>query len=205
MSKFLTKFDRLSAWILFGAIFLNFVSGYGMTKGIISYSLASKLHLDYLPLIAIVFFTVHTWYAIHLAFKRWRIWNPFSKIILAIFYLIFLGYFIWVDRFYTPAKITTNKSVAISATNNSTGTTSVDPTAQSTEKTFTLAQLAQYDGTNGRPAYVAIDGVVYDLSSVFRNGTHHGFSAGLDQSAAFHSQHYDGILNNYPIVGKLTL
>ena len=34
-----------------------------------------------------------------------------------------------------------------------------------TEKTFTLAQLAQYDGQNGQPAYVAVDGVVYDVTN----------------------------------------
>ena len=34
------------------------------------------------------------------------------------------------------------------------------------EKEFDLTQLAQYDGQDGRPAYVAIDGIVYDVTAV---------------------------------------
>jgi Predicted heme/steroid binding protein len=39
------------------------------------------------------------------------------------------------------------------------------------QKQFTLFELSQYDGKNGKPAYVAIDGIVYDVSneSAFRN------------------------------------
>ena len=55
-----------------------------------------------------------------------------------------------------------------------------------TEKTFTLAQLAQYDGQNGQPAYVAVDGVVYDVtnSPAWPNGRHHGNQAGQDVTKA---------------------
>ena len=31
-------------------------------------------------------------------------------------------------------------------------------------KTFTKEELSKYDGQNGQPAYVAIEGVVYDVS-----------------------------------------
>jgi Predicted heme/steroid binding protein len=31
-------------------------------------------------------------------------------------------------------------------------------------KQFTLEELKQYNGENGQPAYVAIDGIVYDVS-----------------------------------------
>lgn len=30
--------------------------------------------------------------------------------------------------------------------------------------TFTLAELAEFDGRDGSPAYVAVDGVIYDVS-----------------------------------------
>jgi predicted heme/steroid binding protein len=42
------------------------------------------------------------------------------------------------------------------------------------KQVLTLQDLAQYDGQNGRPAYVAVDGVVYDVtnSSLWPNGKH---------------------------------
>ena len=36
----------------------------------------------------------------------------------------------------------------------------------STQTEFTLEELAAYDGQNGSPAYIAIDGVVYDVTDV---------------------------------------
>lgn len=66
---------------------------------------------------------------------------------------------------------------------------------------FTAATLAAYNGRNGQPAYVAVDGAVYDLSSVFINGQHQGHLAGQDLTDFFYSQHYTSILSRYPIVG----
>ena len=42
------------------------------------------------------------------------------------------------------------------------------------QKEFTLEELAQYDGSNGKPSYVVIDGIVYDLSKVtaWKGGKH---------------------------------
>lgn len=56
------------------------------------------------------------------------------------------------------------------------------PAADTGEKTFTLEELAVYDGTNGNPAYIAVDGIVYDVTNVsqWRGGQHNGFTAGKD-------------------------
>lgn len=75
-----------------------------------------------------------------------------------------------------------------------------------TEKTFTVAELSQFDGTNGQPAYVAIDGTVYDVSNVpaWADGQHHGNVAGKNLSAAIlKSPHGKGVLKKLPVMGTL--
>lgn len=75
----------------------------------------------------------------------------------------------------------------------------------SQDKTFTAAELAKYNGQNGNPAYVAIDGVVYDVSLIkqWMNGKHHGLTAGKDLSKEINtSPHGKGVLKMLPVVGK---
>lgn len=77
----------------------------------------------------------------------------------------------------------------------------------SAEKTFTLEELKTYNGEDGALAYVAVDGVVYDVtqSKLWANGKHNGNIAGKDLSEAINkSPHGKGKLKNLPIVGKLT-
>lgn len=78
-------------------------------------------------------------------------------------------------------------------------------TNTSTIKEFTLEELAQYDGKNGK-TYVAYQGNVYDLSSspLWRNGTHKGHIAGRDLTNEMNdSPHGPRMLNGFPIVGTL--
>jgi len=207
------KIDRISAWILFVGMILYFISGYGMTKGFINPALATKLHLNYLTYFVMFGFIVHTYYAIHLAFKRWRIWNGYTKLFLLLFYLFFFSGFVYVDRFYSAEKAAaedqsenvanvTEKNNATSSTTNSAATTQPTST-NSTATTFTLAQLAKYNGLNGQPAYVAVDGDVYDLSAKFQQGQHFSHYAGTELTNAFYSYHAKRSLAKYPIVGTL--
>lgn len=58
-------------------------------------------------------------------------------------------------------------------------------------KEFTLSELAQFDGTMGKPAYVAVNGIVYDVSdnSKWTGATHYGLTPGKDLSSQFQSCH----------------
>lgn len=74
------------------------------------------------------------------------------------------------------------------------------------EKTFTLAELKNFDGQDGKPAYIAVSGVVYDVTDVkaWSGASHHGFKAGNDVTAGLaHSPHGDRVLAKLPVVGKL--
>lgn len=74
------------------------------------------------------------------------------------------------------------------------------------DKTFTLEELSQYDGKDGREAYIAIDGVVYNVTDVhgWIEGEHEGYSAGKDLTAAFESSpHKESTLNGLEIIGTL--
>ena len=74
------------------------------------------------------------------------------------------------------------------------------------EKEFTLEELSQYTGDKGKPAYVAIEGIVYDISNskAWGGGTHFGLTAGQDLTSEFNSCHgIIDILTNAPKVGIL--
>jgi predicted heme/steroid binding protein len=74
-------------------------------------------------------------------------------------------------------------------------------------KEFTMEELSQYNGSNGNPAYVAIEGIVYDVSmaSNWEKGKHYGLKAGQDLTDKFNECHgIIEVLNNAPKVGVLT-
>lgn len=219
--KYLIKLDRFFAWVLFGGMLLYFISGYGMTKGIIDPSLATKLHLNFLTYIILISFMVHPLFAIHLALKRWQLWTPWPKFLLFTFFTLFFGLFVYVDRYYQPYKqsggTTTStvsqstnagqddfgeeNNVATVATNQNIDTSNSSTTTA--QKTFTVAELAQYNGQNGNPSYVAVDGNIYDLSAVFRNGSHYSHVAGKELTNSFYIRHAKSALAKYPVMGKL--
>jgi len=82
-----------------------------------------------------------------------------------------------------------------------------DEMATDPNKIFTLEELSTYDGNDGRPAYVAVDGIVYDLtnSGAWKNGRHNGFTAGRDLTEEIINVSPHGVKNleGIPIVGKL--
>jgi len=74
-------------------------------------------------------------------------------------------------------------------------------------KRFTGAELRYYDGKEGRPAYVAFGGKVYDVSSSFlwKGGCHQVLhSAGEDLTEALRkAPHGVELLERFPVVGEL--
>ena len=72
---------------------------------------------------------------------------------------------------------------------------------------FTLEELAEYNGRNKKPAYVVVDGMVYDVSEVMRwaGGNHFGLHAGKDLTDSFKTCHGGAVqrLQKLPVVGTL--
>lgn len=73
-------------------------------------------------------------------------------------------------------------------------------------KEFTLEELAEFDGRDGQPAYVAYEGVVYDVteSSMWVEGDHEGAHvAGGDLTAEHEDAPHDVYITDFPEVGRL--
>ena len=75
------------------------------------------------------------------------------------------------------------------------------------EKTFSKEELATFNGQNGQPAYVAVNGIVYDVSDkkAWTDGKHDGHIAGQDLTDALLnvSPPGDSVLKGLPVVVKL--
>lgn len=72
---------------------------------------------------------------------------------------------------------------------------------------LTPEELAEFDGKNNKPAYIAIDGMIYDISNIelFKKSPHNELQFGKDLTNEF-SECHDGnleILNKIPIIGML--
>jgi len=214
--KYWIKIDRFAAWVLLVGMTLYFISGYGMAKGIFDASLATKIHLDYLSIIVIIAFVIHAGTATRLALMRWQYWNLGTKLIWGAFFLLFLTGFLFIDKFYTPNKTvsenddSTQLSSDSSNNQSDTSTSSAQPSSSATgsttttEKTFNKAEFAKYNGENGSPAYVAVDGKVDDMTSVFIQGRHFSHHAGSELTSSFYSYHIKSQISKYPIVGVYT-
>jgi len=72
---------------------------------------------------------------------------------------------------------------------------------------FTREELAQYDGKNGAPAYIAYKGKVYDVSPSFlwQKGRHQVLhTAGMDLTTELDTApHGADMLERFPVVGVL--
>ncbi len=72
---------------------------------------------------------------------------------------------------------------------------------------MTTAELAQNDGREGHPAYVAVSGTIYNVtdSPRWKDGHHEGVhQAGQDLTQALKSApHVRTLIERFPVIGKL--
>ncbi len=85
------------------------------------------------------------------------------------------------------------------------------PEAGSSDSTriFTKEELSRYNGSEGKPAYVAVDGIVYDVTPVkaWKKGKHKGrHTAGTELGEAIKkkSPHGVKVLKKLKVVGRLS-
>jgi predicted heme/steroid binding protein len=73
-------------------------------------------------------------------------------------------------------------------------------------KEFTADELAEFNGKDGRPTYVAYNGIVYDVSdsAMWDEGDHEGMhSAGKDLTQEHDDAPHDIYVTDFPEVGTL--
>jgi predicted heme/steroid binding protein len=79
--------------------------------------------------------------------------------------------------------------------------------ALSSEKQFTIEELKEYNGKNGKPAYIAYKGKVYDVTDdyLWIDGEHQGeHSAGTDLTEKMLlAPHMEDVLDRVKFVGTL--
>jgi len=167
-------------------------------------------------------FVGHTSLAVKNAMMRKKIWNKVTKIFLILAYTLgFLG-FIYLEVFVMRSnkEVNTEKSVVVQKQDIKPAnlieekTTNVNKVVTDTnqkepentnadQKVFTLEELSKYNGKDGKPSYVAVDGVVYDLTKVFKNGTHYEHLAGEELTEGFYKKHVKSQITKYPVMGIL--
>lgn len=86
------------------------------------------------------------------------------------------------------------------------GKATPDNTSATSQRVFSSEELKEYDGKDGRPAYIAVKGIVYDVANSphFTNGVHNECGstvAGADLTDKF--THFSGTLKRLPVVGSL--
>ncbi len=80
------------------------------------------------------------------------------------------------------------------------------PALTENQITFTLQELSKFDGKNGMPAYIAVNGTVYDVTNnaAWAAATHFGLTAGKDLTNEFASCHAgQPILSKLKVVGRV--
>ena len=87
--------------------------------------------------------------------------------------------------------------------------TTEEPTTEEPSDTYlylTLTELSMYNGLDGNEAYIAVNGLIYDVTDHedWENGCHAGVCAGTDVTEAIMSSpHGESVLDDLEIKGEL--
>ena len=71
---------------------------------------------------------------------------------------------------------------------------------------LTIEELAMYNGEDGKDAYIAVDGVIYDVTGVsaWTSGSHNGGMVGMDITDLIDgAPHGENVLDNLEVVGNI--
>lgn len=72
---------------------------------------------------------------------------------------------------------------------------------------MTSSELAKHDGRDGRAAYIAVNGTIYDVtaSPLWTGGSHQGsHQAGADLTEELKSApHVRAVIERFPVVGRI--
>jgi len=106
----------------------------------------------------------------------------------------------------TTATTSAGQTTAATKAGTTTAAGATTTAAGSTQKVFTLDELKTFDGLNGNLAYVAVNGIVYDVTNAkgWSNGAHQTHLAGQDLSSVIASApHGTSVLDKLTIIGTL--
>jgi predicted heme/steroid binding protein len=73
-------------------------------------------------------------------------------------------------------------------------------------KQFTKAELAEFNGTDGKPCYIAYKGKVYEVTdnANFSDGSHYSHPTGEDLTAVLNeAPHGEEVFESLTVVGEL--
>jgi predicted heme/steroid binding protein len=185
ISNLLWKIHQYTAIALLLILALWYLSA----KEVLNPDFTTKLNL--MPIATILLIT-HVSLALRAILLRYRLWNTFTQICVAMLFVILIFDYSYA-KFFSANKIDTQIKQIETAESSIT----------IPNKVFTLEELVKFNGKDGKPAYVAIDGLVYDLSLVFINGSHFGHKAGTDLTKEFKKAHSPSMLKKYFVVGRL--